>query len=120
MTERSSLEGSAPEITGEEALAEVIEQAFDYRGDVTIAMRDGGRLSGYLFNRRRDLPVPFVEIMPATGVDPVTLAYTDIRSIAFTGRDTAAGNSYTAWLKRKQAGSPAAEPSSGESSSPGA
>src|SRR5262245_19597118 len=110
MSERFSPEGSAPEITSPEMLAEVIEQAFDYRGDVTVATGDGGRQVGYLFNRRRDAPVPFVQIFPAAGGDPLTIAYGDIRGIAFTGRDAAAGNSYAAWLKRKEAGSGAAAP----------
>ena len=89
-------EGWRPEITDGETLAEVIEEAFDYRGDVTIATRDGARQVGYLFNRRRDVPAPFVQILPASGGDPQTITYGEIQSIAFTGRDTAAGNSYSA------------------------
>jgi len=104
MPERSSLEGAVPEITSDDVLAAVIEQAFDYRGDVTIALRDGRQQVGYLFNRRRDVVAPFIQLFPASGGEPVTVPYADIQGIAFTGRDTAAGNSYAAWLKRKQAG----------------
>ncbi len=53
-----------PEITDASGLAEVIEQAFDYRGDVTIVTRDGGRQVGYLFNRRRDVSAPFIQMLP--------------------------------------------------------
>ena len=113
MSERLSLEGWTPEIIDGETLADVVDQAFDYRGDVTIATRDGARQVGYVCNRRRDVSVPFLEILPAAGGDPRTIAYAEIQSIAFTGRDTAAGNSYAAWLKRKQAGPAAADIPSG-------
>jgi hypothetical protein len=99
----SSLEGWAPEIADDETLAAVVEHAFDYRSDVTIATRGGLLRVGYVFNRRRDVSVPFLEILPAAGGPAETIAYAEIQSIAFTGRDTAAGNSYAAWLKRKQA-----------------
>ena len=105
MIEGSSREGWTPDLAGAdaEALADVIDQAFDYRGDVTITRRDGRRLAGYLFNRRRDVEAPFVEVLPAEGGGPEVIAYADIQGIAFTGRDTASGNSYAAWVQRKQA-----------------
>jgi hypothetical protein len=65
--------------------------------------RDGGELVGYLFNRDTDAPTPFVQVFAAAGGDPVTIPYADIRSIRFTGRDTAAGNSYAAWLRSREA-----------------
>jgi hypothetical protein len=82
---------------------EIIEHAFDYRGDVTVVRRDGQEVVGYLFNRNRDVATPFVQVYPATGADAVTIAFDDIRTIRFTGKDTAAGTSYAAWLRRKEA-----------------
>jgi hypothetical protein len=38
-----------------------------------------------------------------SGDGPLTIRYTDIRRIRFTGKDTAAGNSYAAWIERKAA-----------------
>ena len=35
--------------------------------------------------------------------EPVPIRYADLRAIRFTGRDTAAGQSYAAWLARKKA-----------------
>jgi hypothetical protein len=114
MSERPSPEGSAPEITSAEVLADVIERAFDYRGDVTVGTRDGVRHVGYLFNRQRDSAVPFIQLLPAGGGEARTISYAEIQSIAFTGRDTAAGNSYAAWVRRKQAGAEApASPADG-------
>jgi len=97
------LEGWDPGAIDGDGLAEVVERAFDYRGDVTIVRRDGGEMVGYLFNRNADSPRPFVQVFAAAGGDPVSIPYADIRSIRFTGRDTAAGNSYAAWLRSREA-----------------
>jgi hypothetical protein len=113
MPEHSPLEGWTPEITDPAMLADVIEKAFDYRGDVTVTTRDGARRVGYLFNRRPDVSAPFIQMFLAAGGDPESIPYAEIQSIAFTGRDTAAGNSYAAWLQHKQAARAAAETSSG-------
>jgi len=88
-------------------LAEIIERAFDYRGNVTLVRTDGTELTGYLFNRdARARPggrAPFVQMFDATGDGPFSIPYAEIRAIRFSGKDTAAGNSYTAWLERKAA-----------------
>lgn len=96
----SSLEGWAP-MPGEGiTLDEIVERAFDYRGDVTVVLRDGREVVGYLYNRDRNAAEPYVEVLEPSGPS-VTLRYRDIRTIRFTGRDTAAGGSYEAWLRRK-------------------
>jgi hypothetical protein len=98
-----SLEGWDPGAVDGPDLAYVVERAFDYRGDVTVVRRDGGELVGYLFNRNADVQEPFVQIFERDHGDLVTLPYAQIRSIRFTGRDTAAGNSYAAWLRSREA-----------------
>jgi len=35
------------------------------------------------------------------GDGPITIRYADIRTIRFSGKDPAVGNSYAAWLERK-------------------
>jgi len=65
--------------------------------------RDGAELVGYLFNRDADAATPFVQLFAASGGDPVTIPYADIGAIRFTGRDTAAGNSYAVWLRSREA-----------------
>ncbi len=102
-SDEHTLEGWDPGPIEGERLARVIESAFDYRGDVTLVRRDGAELVGYLFNRNADVPQPFVQVFAAAGGDPVNVPYADIRSIRFTGRDTAAGNSYAAWLRSREA-----------------
>jgi hypothetical protein len=100
MLEERSLEGWAPRVGDEVKLTEVIDLAFDYRGDVTVVLTDGRDLIGYVYNRERDVTEPYLQVLDPSGASH-TLRYTEIRTIRFTGRDTAAGTSYEAWLRRK-------------------
>jgi len=103
MDRGGSLEGAAPEIRDAATLADVVDKAFDYRGDVTLVRADGSEVVGYLFNRDAEAPEPFVQMLEASDGHPHRIPYRDIRAIRFTGRDTAAGNSYAAWLKQREA-----------------
>jgi len=107
MTSDRTLEGWVP--SEADPLPDVIEHAFDYRGDVTVVHRDGREIVGYLFNRNQHAARPFVQMFPVGSDDVVTIDYVDIRAIRFTGRDTAAGNSYAAWLRRREVEKPASE-----------
>ncbi len=102
MPDEQSLEGWVPEIGGEVTLERVIDLAFDYRGNTTIVKADGSEVVGYVFNRDRDVPEPFLQYFDEEGDGPFTLRYAEVRNIKFTGRDTAAGRSYEAWVKRKE------------------
>lgn len=102
MTEPLSLEGWEPEIAGHEMLGGVIDRAFDYRGDVTVVRTDGTEIVGYLFNRNRDVAEPFVQMLERSGGEPQTIRFAEIRAITFTGKDTAAGTSYAAWLRSRE------------------
>lgn len=101
--DETSLEGWEPEIGLNLSLAEVADRAFDYRGDVTVVMTDSTEVVGYLFNRDSDAPEPFVQVLAKTEGSPRTIRYADIRTIRFTGKDTAAGTSYAAWLRSREA-----------------
>ena len=102
MAPERSLEGWAPVLGQGVTLEEVVDLAFDYRGDVTIELADGGTLVGYLFNRDREASPPYAEVVGADGASR-TVAYVEIRGVRFTGRDTAAGTSWQAWKERKAA-----------------
>jgi hypothetical protein len=79
-------------------LLAVVEKAFDYRGDVTITTRDGKSIEGYVFDRR---PGESVRLLPKNdGGQKLTVPYADIADLQFTGRDTAAGKSWEAWVKK--------------------
>jgi hypothetical protein len=100
MPAEHTLEGWGP--PEETNLIEVIDAAFDYRGDVTVVRKDGQELVGYVFNRNSEVADPFIQMFPAGHGDVITIAYADIRTIRFTGRDTATGDSYAAWLRRRE------------------
>jgi hypothetical protein len=79
-----------------------LEKAFDYRGDVTITRKDGSTIEGYLFDRRNasTLKDSIVRLYPKNSNEKVSISYADIAALAFTGRDTAAGKSWEAWMKK--------------------
>ena len=101
LDERGPLEGWDPAVGVEVTLEDVVDRAFDYRGDVTVVRRDGTEVIGYLFNRNAEVVRPFVQMFDRAGEGPLTIPYAEIRTIRFTGKDTAAGKSYEAWLRRK-------------------
>ena len=43
-TEHERLEGWIPELASEEDLRQALEKAFDYRGDVTMTLKNGERM----------------------------------------------------------------------------
>ncbi len=100
--EREALEGWIPELATDAEIREALEKAFDYRGDVTLTLKDGSRIEGYLFDRRTGatLDSSVVRIIPSKDKTRVSVAYSDIAAIAFTGRDTAAGRTFEAWVKK--------------------
>lgn len=102
MSAERSLEGWVPVIGQGVTLEEVMDLAFDYRGDVTLELRNGDALVGYVFNRDRDASTPYAEVVGADGVS-LTIPYAEIARVRFTGRDTAAGTSWQAWKERKAA-----------------
>jgi transcriptional antiterminator Rof (Rho-off) len=82
-------------------VAEAVELAFDYRGDVTVSLKSGESLSGYLFNRQVSGSDSYLEIFPSDSSDARHIRYDQIATIAFTGEDTATGKSWEAWIVKK-------------------
>ncbi len=110
-----TLEGWVPQIGEYLTLGDVIDFAFDYRGNTTIVKTDGTEVVGYVFNRDSLAPEPFIQFFDEKGDGPFTVPYAEIANIKFTGKDTAAGNSWKAWLERKdREKAKAAGPSRGE------
>lgn len=93
------------EVTGDDpvALAHAIDLAFDYRGDITIVRHsDPAPIEGYIFDRRKSAsPADSkLRMIPSTSDDRITIHYSDIAQLIFTGRDTAAGKSFDTWMKK--------------------
>lgn len=96
------LEGWVPELAGEEEVRQALEKAFDYRGDVTITRKDGSKVEGYIFDRStgKTLADSAVRLFPRDADQKISIAYSDIAALAFSGRDTAAGKSFEAWVRK--------------------
>jgi hypothetical protein len=100
--DREQLEGWVPALASDGEVREALEKAFDYRGDITVTRKDGSTVQGYLYDRRtgKTLADSLVRLMPNDGSSRVSVAYSDIAALAFTGRDTAAGKTFDAWVKK--------------------
>jgi hypothetical protein len=96
------LEGWVPELAGEEEIRQALEKAFDYRGDVTITRKDGSKVEGYIFDRRtgKTLADSAVRLFPKDADQKISIPYAEIAALAFSGRDTAAGKSLEAWVRK--------------------
>jgi len=97
-----SLEGRlfTPNSTVE--ITEAVELAFDYRGDVTLTLRSGDSVTGYIYNRHTGTADPYLELFSADRPDAQRIPYGDIATIAFTGEDTANGKSWETWVSKKE------------------
>jgi len=96
------LEGWVPELASEEEVRQALEKAFDYRGDVTITRKDGSKVEGYIFDRRtgKTLVDSAVRLFPKDADQKISIPYSEIAALAFSGRDTAAGKSFEAWVRK--------------------
>lgn len=98
-----NLEGYVPSLASAEEIRDAFDKAFDYRGDLTITLKTGDAIEGYVFDRRAesaDLSQCVVRMFPKNGTDKISIRYSDIAALAFTGKDSAAGKSFEAWVKK--------------------
>ena len=100
--DHEKIEGWIPELASEAELRDALEKAFDYRGDVTITRKGGSRVEGYIFDRRNGptLDASVVRLIPQNSSQKISIPYSDIAALAFSGRDTAAGKSWEAWVRK--------------------
>ena len=100
--DREQLEGWIPELASDDEVREALEKAFDYRGDITVTLKDGSRVEGYVFDRRTgaSLVTSSMRMITTAGQSRVAVPYSDVAALAFTGRDTAAGKTFDAWVKK--------------------
>jgi hypothetical protein len=101
---RETLQGWVPPLADEQELRAALEKAFDYRGDVTLTLKNGELVVGYVYDRRtgKSLVDSYVRVLPQEGGQRRDIAYAEIAALAFTGRDPAAGKSWEAWVKKHE------------------
>ncbi|MCX5641176.1 MAG: hypothetical protein NT059_10260 [Planctomycetota bacterium] len=78
------------------------DEAFEYRGDITLMLTDGSRVDCYLFDRRpgATLADSLVRVMESGGGEKRSISYSQIARLEFTGKDTAAGKTWENWVRR--------------------
>ncbi len=99
--EREVLQGWIPALASPQEIREALEKAFHYRGDITITRKDGTSVEGFIFDRRpgSTLETSAVRLLKSSG-EKLSIAYADIAALAFSGRDTASGKSWEAWVNK--------------------
>jgi transcriptional antiterminator Rof (Rho-off) len=100
--ERPQWEGRSFRPADDRELHDLIEAAFDYRGDVTLELKDGVRIEGYVFSRDARAGDPVLRMFPKDEPDTQVIRYGDIAAITFTGEDTAFGKSWEAWTTKSE------------------
>ncbi len=101
-TVHETVRGWVPQLATDEELRIALEKAFDYRGDVTLTLKDNSKIEGYIFDRvtGSSLANSFVRVMPRDTNEKLKVAYANVAALAFTGKDTAAGKSWEAWVRK--------------------
>ena len=103
MTEEKSLEKWVPSLAGRDELYDALNKAFEYRGDITITLKDGSKVTGYIFNRDADASEPYIDLYPADRDEKIKVLYKDVAALNFSGIDTASGKSWAAWIAKYKA-----------------
>ncbi|HEY3198219.1 MAG TPA: hypothetical protein VGJ57_09410 [Nitrospirales bacterium] len=85
-----------------EEVSRMIEEAFHYRGDVTVHVQSGEDVEGYIFNRNPDAESPYLQMYINGQSAPRHISYSEIVDISLTGEDTASGGDWEAWIKKKE------------------
>ena len=85
--EREQLEGWIPALASDTEVRDALEKAFDYRGDITVSLKDGSQVVGYLFDRRTGstLESSSIRMIPANAKTRITVSYADVAGLTFSG-----------------------------------
>jgi hopanoid biosynthesis associated radical SAM protein HpnH len=92
-----------PDVSTPKALRAATDAAFDYRGDVTVCLKSGETLDGYVFNRVASDDGGILEMLPKEELEARVIAFAEIASLAFTGKDMADGRSWENWVQKNAA-----------------
>jgi len=97
-----SLQGKTFTCQSDQDRLEAINQAFDYRGDVTLTLASHEVLEGFVSNRVSTAKTPYLDIFLKGSDAPRRVEYSAISAVAFSGKDHADGKSWEAWVNKKE------------------
>jgi transcriptional antiterminator Rof (Rho-off) len=101
---RSDLEGKTFECGTDENRLNILHQAFDYRGDVTLLMKDGSEIEGYVHNVNANANrVTLFAKVSKRESENQEVVLDHIVKIHFSGPDTAFGKSWDDWMAKSAA-----------------
>jgi hypothetical protein len=100
-TEHQKLEGWVPPLASDDDLRQALEKAFDFRGDVTLTLKNGERIEAYIFNRQTGatLADSHVQYFTPSAPEKRKMSYAEIARIEF-GKDRAAGKQWEDWVRK--------------------
>ena len=100
-TEHQQLEGWIPTLANEEDLRQALDKALDYRGDITLTLKNGERIEAFIFNCQTGptLADSFLQYYTPSSNEKRKASYADIARIEFSGKDRAAGKHWEDWVK---------------------
>lgn len=101
---RKSLEGTTLRPTDTASLHQALQTAVDYRGDVTLHLKGGATIEGFVFTfeEKADKLHLFIKQDNKTSAPSVTKA-SDVEAIDFSGADIAFGKSWDDWQVKSDA-----------------
>jgi hypothetical protein len=100
--QEKDLQGSVLRPNSDQELCAAVDQAFDYRGDVTVELKSGECILGYVFARTKTDSRADLEVFPTDKPGQIIIQYADIAAITFSGKDTAFGQSWESWIQKKK------------------
>jgi len=100
--EHENLEGWTPALSTDAELLHVLAKALDYRGDVTLTLKNGERIEAFIFNCKSGptLAESYVQYYSPSAPEKRKVSYAEIAGIAFSGKDRAAGKHWEDWVKK--------------------
>ncbi|MGF1679468.1 MAG: hypothetical protein ACFCUX_09790 [Candidatus Methylacidiphilales bacterium] len=100
---RSEFEGKSFPTSDPASLELALRYAFDYRGDVTLDLKEGRSVEGFVhnFNIKSDTVHLFVAESKRESSNQ-TIKASEISCIRFTGPDTAFGKSWDDWMAKSE------------------
>jgi hypothetical protein len=100
--EHENLEGWVPALATDADLRDALEKALDYRGDVSLTLKNGERIEAFIFNCKNGptLSDSWVQYFTPSAPEKRKVGYAEIARIEFTGKDRAAGKHWEDWVKK--------------------
>lgn len=102
----SVLEGRSVAFESVDEIRRTVEEAFDYRGDITIEREGAGPIVGYIFDRHfagDDVGSWTVRMLTDGSKEKLSVPVASIRRLTFSGKDTAHGKSFEKWMEKYKA-----------------